>query len=229
MKSKELALIFLAGLGLAALMACETGDTCDIRTSGIRVDYEAFEEGESTRARAQFNYKGKSLELGNCGDTIEVNGVRLNKVGGVIPLTYEANVDATAEGEFVFVFQREDEGPFTSTTSLPDTFAITAPASGDSFSRAEAMDITWDNSDGDFMTVVVDADDLSNFDENPSDTGAYTINADSIETFSGHEDDDIQADLILTRELDGTVDPIFDNGSTCLGKVIDQISFTSTP
>ncbi len=229
MKSKELALIFLAGLGLAALMACETGDTCDIRTSGIRVDYEAIEEGGSTRARAQFMYKGTSLELGNCGDTIEVNGVRLNSVGNEFPVTYEANVDATAEGEFVFSFNREDEGPFTSTTSLPDTFAITAPADGDSFSRAEAIDITWDNSDGDFMNVVVDADHLLDFDETPSDTGAHTIAADSIETFSDHEDEDIQADLILTRELDGTVDPIFDNGSTCLGKVIDQISFTSTP
>ncbi len=229
MKSKELALIFLAGLGLAALMACETGDTCDIRTSGIRVDYEAVEEGGSTSARAQFMYKGTSLELGNCGDTIEVNGVRLNSVGNVHPITYEANVDATAEGEFEFVFQREDEGPFTSTTSLPDTFAITAPADGDSFSRAEVIDITWDNSDGDFMNVVVEADDLWGFDETPSDTGAYTIAADSIETLSDHEDEDIQADLILTRELSGSVDPIFDNDSACVGKVVDRIGFTSTP
>ncbi len=228
MKSKELILVFIAGLGLAALMACSTGDTCDIRTTGISVDYEAIEEDGSTRARAQFNYEGKSLELGNCGDTIEVNGVLLNKVGGVIPLTYEANVDATAEGEFVFSFNREGEGPFTSTTSLPDTFAITAPASGDSFSRADVIDITWDNSDGDFMNVVVDADDLLNFDENPSDTGAYTIAADSIETFSDDEDEDIQADLILTRELGGTVDPTFKD-ATCVGKVVDQISFTSTP
>jgi hypothetical protein len=229
MKSKELALIFLAGLGLAALMACSTGDTCDIRTSGISVDYEAIEEGGSTRARAQFNYEGKSLELGNCGDTIEVNGVLLNKVGGVIPLTYEANVDATTDGEFVFSFNREGEGPFTSTTSLPETFAITAPASGDSFSRANAIDITWDNSDGDFMNVVVDADHLGDFDEDPSDTGAYTIGADVLEAFhSDYDDDDIQADLILTRELGGTVDPTFKD-ATCVGKVIDQISFTSTP
>ena len=229
MKRKEFVLIFLAGLGLAALMACETGDTCDIRTSGIRVDYEAIEEGGSTSARAQFMYKDTSLELGNCGDTIEVNGVRLNSVGNEYPLTYEANVDATADGEFVFVFQREDEGPFTSTTSLPDTFAITAPADGDSFSRADVIDITWDNSDGDFMNVVVEADDLWEFDETPSDTGAYTIAADSIETLTDHETEDIQADLILTRKLDGTVDPIFDNGSTCVGKVVDRIGFTSTP
>ena len=85
MKIKEIALVFIAGLGLATLMACETGDTCDIRTSGIRVDYEAVEEGGSTSARAQFMYKGTSLELGNCGDTIEVNGVRLNSVGNVHP------------------------------------------------------------------------------------------------------------------------------------------------
>ncbi len=108
MKNRYFAMIALAGLGLMALMACETGDTCDIRTNGIRVDFEAIEEGGTTKARAQFLYKQTSLELGNCGDTIEVNGVRLNSVGNEYPVTYEANVDPNSNGEFEFVFNRED-------------------------------------------------------------------------------------------------------------------------
>lgn len=221
--------IALAGLGLMAMVACETGDTCDIRTSGIRVDYEAIEEGGATKARAQFMYKQTSLELGNCGDTIEVNGVRLNSVGSEYPITYEADVEPNADGEFEFVFEREDEGPFTSVTGLPDSFELMSPASGSTFSRQDPIDVTWSNSDWDFMTVAIEADELWSYEENVSDTGDHTIEAGDIEATSDYEDDDIEAELILTRTDEGTVDSIFDNGSSCVGKVVDSVTIVSTP
>jgi hypothetical protein len=226
---KHFVLLGLTGAALLALMACETGDTCDIRTSGIRVDYEAIEQDGVTTARAQFMYKDTSLELGNCGDTIEVNGVRLNSVGSEYPITYEADVEPNDSGEFEFVFAREDEGPFTSTTGLPETFELTAPASGESFSRAEPINVTWSGEDWDLMTIAVEAEDLWEYEETVSDVNAYSIAADELEAQSGAEDDDILAELILTRSDEGTVDAIFDSGSTCVGKVIDQVSFTSTP
>lgn len=229
MKTSHLIVMALASMGLLALMACETGDTCDIRTNGIRVDYEAIEQDGETTARAQFMYKDTSLELGNCGDTIEVNGVRLNSVGSEYPITYEANVDPDADGQFEFVFSREDEGPYTSVTGLPESFAITSPAPGTELSRADAIDITWSNGDWDMMTVEVEADDLWSYEETVSDTGDHTIDSGELETLDGHEDDDIEAELILTRTDDGSVDAIFDNGSSCVGKAIDQITFVSTP
>lgn len=230
MRTTGILMAVVVGLGAMALTGCETGDTCDIRTSGIRVTYEAIEEGSTTTARAVFMYKDTPLELGNCGDTITCNGVALSKQGNEIPIPYESAVDPDENGEFVFAFEREDEGPFSATASLPDPFSIDAPVDGEEFSRQEDIDVEWSNTAPGDMIVSVEADDLWEYEEETPDDGAHTIAAGEIEAQSGNEEDDLTADLILARQLEGTfTDNVFDSGSSVTGYTKDSVSIVSIP
>ena len=99
------------GLGLllaagASTMGCSSPeeDSCNIKTAGIYVEYEVFEEGPSARTRATFwvgnEPGGTILRLGSCGDAITVNGQTLSeKESGGDPY-YEATMAAADTYEY---------------------------------------------------------------------------------------------------------------------------------
>jgi len=213
----------------AAFSGCETGETCDIVSSAIRVNYEVIDQGSGQTARAQFMYKGTSLELGDCGDSIKVNGETLERVSGEYPVTYSADVEPDDDGEFEFVFDRSGDGPFSSVTTVPPSFNIDTPSEGSRLSRKDGFEIEWtDGSDYD-MHFQIEGDCVWDYSESTSDEGYFFIEPDEIEATVNDEDESCDAHLVMFRRMFGEVDPVFDEGSSIEGRSQDSLNFKSIP
>lgn len=232
---KRSVVLSLAMAGLVTTMGCVANpeeDSCNIRTGGIYVEYEVEEIGATATARAAFWVGdapgGTYLTLGNCGDTIEVNGSLLSLRGDLDNEVYEVELAAT--DSYDFVFTREDEDPYSTVITAPDPPLITAPTGGESISRAESFEITWDAGAGD-VELLIDGSCIWDYpdtlgDDVPDD-GSHTVPADGIEATQSGQDESCSVDLTLTREEAAAVHP--DLKGTAKGMGVGLVSFTSTP
>ena len=209
-------------------------DSCNIKTAGIYVQYEVFEEGNSARTRATFwvgdSPGGTFLTLGACGDTITVNGQSLGKNTSNIDHDYYETTMAAADS-YEFVFSREDEDPYTSSVSPRAPVVVTAPT-GASISRTEAFDVTWDANDSGSINLLIDGDCIKDYPnvlgDSVSDNGTHTVNAGAIEPFvSSDATESCVASVELTRENGGTLSSSLKG--TIKGSSMGRTSFTSTP
>jgi hypothetical protein len=109
----RLSLPILATVAVCTAACFPTEDSCNIKTPGIYVEFDVTETGNNARAKAVFwtgdSAGGTNLEL-TCGDTVIVNGVALEESGSN-PIEYTASIDIA--DQYSFVFEREDEDPYT--------------------------------------------------------------------------------------------------------------------
>ena len=213
----RLALVPLCLLSAVSVMGCTAPeeDSCNIKTGGIYVEYEVFEEGNQARATATFwvgdKPGGTYLSLGSCGDNITVNGQGMSKkTDNVNHDYYEAKLGKADSYEFVFT--REDEDPYSSSVSPRKPVNITAPTSGTSISRADAFEITWENNDSGKIELLIEGDCIEDFPsvngDDVADTGSYSVNADGIKPFMKDDaDKTCSASLSLTRKNSGSLSP----------------------
>jgi hypothetical protein len=228
-----LGMFVVAGSSMVA-MGCTSPeeDSCNIKTAGVYVEYEVFEEGDSARTRATFwtgdEPGGTHLSLGECGDTITVNGQTLGSRSGS-GITYYESTMAAAES-YDFVFSRPDEDPYTSSVS-PRTPVVATGPSGTSISRTEAFDVTWEADTGSIDLFIEGdcIDDYPNINgDSVADNGLYTVNAGEIEPkFESDATESCTATVKLTRENSGNLSPSLKG--TIKGSAIGRTSFTSTP
>jgi len=221
---------------LAALpIGCENPeeDSCNIKTPGIYVEFEATDTGSQVLAAAKFwtgnKPGGTSLFLGNC-DKISVNGTEMRE-GGSGQNVYRATI-GTAD-TYDFVFDRIDDGDtFNSTTTTPEAVTISALVSSDEIARDEAFDITWDTNGSGNINLIVEGDCIDDYPKinggNVSDTGSHTVNAGEITPkFQSDVDKTCTGSVTLTRQKDGTLDPALKG--TIRGYAAGKTSFKSTP
>ncbi|MBW2531710.1 MAG: hypothetical protein JRI55_09530 [Deltaproteobacteria bacterium] len=227
-------LLSLVMAGAAASMGCAKpeADSCDIKTGGIYVQYEVEERGATATAIAAFwvgdGPEGTYLTFGSCGDSIEVNGESMQLRSDVDNEVYET--DLAAADSYDFVFTRQDEDPYSTVVYTPDPPVISYPAGGESISRADTFDITWDTGAGN-VELLIEGDCIDDYpnllgDDVP-DSGSHTVAANGIEPDLNDEETSCSVDLTLTREQSGDVNPELAGEATGLG--VGFVSFTSTP
>lgn len=225
------------GIGLGVLVAvaasggCTTPeeDSCNIKTPGIYVEYEVVESGNGATARATFWVGdapgGTVLYLGECGDSITVNGQPLGKDGDL----YKASLSSADSYEFIF--ERTDEDPYVSSVSTPPAVNISAPT-GESISRADSFDIVWEANSSGSIELLIDGDCIKDYPnvlgDSIPDNGQHTVNAGGIEPFvSSDESESCTASVEMTREVGGSLSPSLKG--TIVGQSVGYASFTSTP
>jgi len=232
---KTIIVVALLALGAVAATGCMPAeDSCDVKTSGIKLELAATEEAGTAKGQAIFwTDEGRAMVLGDCGDKITVNGVEMEAEDGTVtPIVYSSAVDAT--GTYEFVFTRPDEDDYVSTvTGLRPAVTITAPESGTEAPRDVALAVTWEDNnagagDGQIAAVVT-GECLSEIDYEATwtDDGEDEIPADGLS--ADDETASCQAELVLTREVDGTLDSDLNQTGSIKGWSVGRTSFTTIP
>jgi len=219
--------LVLLCVGALAFVGCPREDSCLIRTQGMYFAFRVVEEDGQATVSAVFTVGGAlgtELALGDCGDDITVNGIPLQERRGAF-VYYDAVLDAADAYEFVFV--REGEGPYISTVTPPPPVNITGPEEAAVISRQDAFDVTWEDnyeaSPG--ITLFLGGPCIWDFQRDVGDNGLYGINADELQ-FVG-VDDTCDVSIILTRLVQGDLDPALDGFINA--KTVDRTWITSTP
>lgn len=230
-----LTMVALSAAFLSLLGCFPTEDSCNIKTDGIYVQFEAIEEGDSAIGKATLwvgdDPGGTNLELGDCGDELEVNGTTLSQKGSN-PIYYEAAIDVADTYEFVFT--REDEDPYTSTvTEMRPEVTVLGP-SGEDISRADEFEITWEDNDGGEIVLLINGDCIWDYPDTlgdeVADNGSHTVPADGIEATDSGENETCTAEITLTRET-ASANCTLDQSlkGTIEGKTVGRASFSTTP
>jgi len=224
----------LAACALSIITGCTNPEesSCNIKTGGVYVEFAAIEEGDSARGRAEFwvgDSPGGTQMILDCGDEVAVNGTVLQHNSGVPNDYYEAAISPAESYEFIFT--RPDEPDYASLiTNMRPEVTVLGP-SGDTIPRDEEFDITWEDNDGGEIHLYVEGDCIHDYPEvlgdDVADNGSYTVAANGIEAWEGDENESCVAEIELTREVDGTLDPALKG--TIVGKSQGRSSFTSAP
>lgn len=226
-----------------AFAACgESIDSSSVKTDGVYADFSARADGSGqTKIHAGLKTGGPNsntfltLEEGDTltffvdGESKDPNTVDVLDQFEV----YEKNVDKDAGGtEFKIEFTRENgtNAPDSSVT-LPKKFQITAPSSGDSFSRSsDDVEVTIDNEDqGTNMRLVARGDCVdTNYRTEFSGT-SFTIPSSELEDEEDSEaPDECEVTVTVRRTGTGQVDGAYSDGEF-LGVQKRKATFTSTP
>lgn len=207
-------------------------DSCNIKTAGIYLELEAIEEGANAVGKATFwvgdDPGGTYLVLGECGDQIAVNGTVLSHKSGN-PEWYEASIDPAESYEFVFT--RPDEDPYASVVAnMRPEVTILGPGN-DTIPRDEEFDITWEDNDAGEIHLRIDGDCIWDYPDvlgdDVADNGSHTVPANGIEATDSSENESCVAEIELSREVNGSLDPTLKG--TIVGKSQDRSSFTTAP
>lgn len=140
----------LTAFALCAGACSETPRSCDLDNAslvlratvsdlahGVEVEVEIESEPSITGGI------GTALALCPEADVLTVNGVDTEEVLALGHLYYTAEF-STRESSYEIALARKDHEDVVVVVDMPPSFEILTPASaGESFSRAEALDITW--------------------------------------------------------------------------------------
>ncbi len=228
--------LFLAGAGCKSTTSSE-----NIRTPGIAMGIVVTApsaESSTVRATIQVGDTGVTATYVNLegGDRLlaSIDGGEEESMQPESEGVYETGFATGAlDTEFKVNFDRtqDDDAP-NSVGNLPGPFDLTA-LTGSTFSRTEAVEVTWDPSgSGDPMNIAWNGDCvfLGSADI-PGDSGTYTLAADTIDATGSDEDPPPTCDVTLTvtRTRSGTPDTGLDPDSYVRLEQVRSTSFTSAP
>jgi hypothetical protein len=237
-----IALGSLLGVLSGGCLVASTGDTCEIKTSGIAMKATVEDDGTTVRAAAVFESGdmsgvGTKLEIGEC-DEFTINDRTTNRREDNLEIEYSVTWDAgDAPTDFVFRLNRKDDGDDVhAEVSLPARFSITAPDDGTEVSRAANLELTWDPPEpgGEIEVELEEEIDgdicFESYDDTVEDTGALTIPPGTIELSGIDEPEDkvCEAALVLTRTAAGAYPSELKDGGSVSAKVIRRVGFSST-
>ncbi|MCK9461985.1 MAG: hypothetical protein M0R80_20330 [Proteobacteria bacterium] len=231
---KTITIVALLVLGAIAATGCLANeDSCDLKTQGLSLELAAIEEGDTAQGQAIFKTdQGSAVVLGECGDSITVNGTELQAVDGtVVPVVYSAEIEPA--DEYTFVFSRPDAGGYTSTVSgLRPAVTVTAPAEGVDAPRDVLLDVTWDDNNAgagnDEIELLVTGDCINfDYDATWTDSGSDTIPANSLDVDG--DTTTCEAALVLTRKVSGTLDSGLNQVGSIEGWSMGRTTFTTIP
>lgn len=232
-------------IALCALLAagCESVDSEDIATSGIFARLDATAEGDGqTTVSAELKVGGSTsntyLDLSE-GDSLSATvgdaSSALSRHEGPLGLVwYDADFEGDTEDLAIsLAFERATaESAPSSAVTLPAPLALTAPTSGQSFSRsADLVTIEWSGSgESDELRVSITGDCLSFTvsDEDAPDTGRFEVSA-GLLVPDEDTGETCLATVTLERYRAGTVDPAYGEGGTFIATQRRTTQFTSTP
>ena len=205
-------------------------DSCNIKTDGLYLQLEAIEEDGNVEAQAIFwvgsGPGGTYLELGDCGDSISVNGQTMNASPGFDnPEIYVASIEPAASYSFELV--RPDEDPYVSTVSNSRA-AVTVTAPNDvTVSRAEALEVVWENNDAGEAEVTVSGACFYGFSDNVQDDGAFSVAPGSLDATDDEAMETCNATVVVDRVSPGAMANGLDGDIRAVSR--GRGEFTSTP
>jgi hypothetical protein len=138
----------VAGLWLG-VAGCNFGHSCDFETKSMKLVAEVVDNGAIVRAEASFRSEdgGVVTPIELCEDDIlTINGAPPIETIKLDRVTYSVTQDFDeAPRDFVFELDRDGRDEVVEAkVTLPDAFVISSPAEGQSLSRSEEVDLTWD-------------------------------------------------------------------------------------
>ena len=227
-------------LPLAALVGCESVESSDVKTSGMYAQFTAQADGSgSTRTEAILKVGGSTsntfVQLA-AGDELTVAGggaeqaMSEQNLGDLYSYTADFDFDEVGT-EFTFNLERAaDESAPSSVATLPAALDITAPAEDAIVSRSgDALTITWSGSgEAEDMEVTVTGDCFVAYWKPVDDGGQHIIDAGTMESFEGNDDEACDAEVTVTRKSTGTLDPAFGEG-TVTGEQIRTVKIRMDP
>ncbi len=241
MKCMHTLSLLAVSVGTFALMACESVDSEDIKTSGMHATFTAKADGTDTALEAILRVGGETsttyVALSDGDELAVTHGdetltLSENHLGDYY--YYTASVPTTgADERFVLSFTRaeEDSAPETVAT-LPAPMAFTSPAADTTFSRGtDAITVTWEPSGStDDVNIDIAGECFVNVMENLSgDPGTYTFEAGDLESREADEDDTCVATVTLTKKRTGTLDAAFGEGGKVYGAQVRELSLRVDP
>jgi hypothetical protein len=230
--------LLLALASALTLVGCLVTSSTDIETADIYARFVAESPvADTIEIQAELRQKdenGTAISLDE-GDLLKatVNGTTLEVEHAITSYSARfSDLAATAGVKVQVALERASKASASdSSVSLPDPFAIDAPASDAAHSRASDLVVSWsptassglmklDLSGGCFETVT---------EELATDSGSFTVSAGRFKTKDGMADVTCDATLRVTREVEGAIDPAFAGGSSIRGVQSQLVLLTLTP
>jgi hypothetical protein len=233
--------ILLAGAALF-VPACTSVKSSDLETSGMSAHMTVTADGQgNTDVIAELNVDTNATDFVDlsAGDSLvstaaggAPRSMSRSDVLGVISYDTGFTGEDAAGTAYTVAFHRKapNVSAPSSTCTLPQPFAITAPASGASLSRAgDAVVVAYSNSgQPDAMTYQVTGPCVNTATGTlPTDSGSITIPKGTLVESGGTSS--CTATLTLRRSRNGQLDPAFGYGGSISCDQARTLTFTSTP
>jgi len=224
-------------IGLSALgCSKETTSSKNIKTGGIAALIDVYAKTDTTAtvhvklvvggssSNAYVNLEGKD-ELSATVDDGEPKVLTAIDSG-----IYEANFKNVAEdSKFTVTLDRpDDETASENSGTLPAPFTLDEPA-GDLSREKDPLEVTWAPESSDSMNLEFHGDCIYTFGKDVSDTGSYTVKANTLDSTGGNEPETCDLDLDAVRTREGSDDSKFDPESWFRLHQQRAVSFTSKP
>lgn len=226
---------------------CNIGQSCDFETRAMKMVAEVVDDGITVRAEASFRSEDGAvvtpIELCE-DDTLTINGQALTETIKLDRVVYSITQDfEDAPRSFVFELVRDGRDEVVETrVDLPGAFDILTPAQGQSLSRSEEVDITWEppEPEGEMQieieemlgggicitTEMGDHDYKRHGGIRVEDDGMWKIPAGALTT---ELEEPCDATYKLTRSATGAYPEALDRGGFVEGRVQRTVGFESAP
>jgi hypothetical protein len=222
--------------------ACTSVKSSDLETSGMSAHMTVTADGQgNTSASAELNVDTNGTDFVDlsAGDSLVATPaggsprtMSRSDLLGVISYGASFTGEDAPGTAYTIAFSRKapNVSAPSSTCSLPQPFAITAPASGASFSRANDAVVVMYGYFGtsDAMTYQVTGPCVSTATGSlPADSGTLTIAKGTLVTSGGSSS--CTATLTLHRSRSGQLDPAYGYGGAISCDQVRTVTFTSNP
>jgi hypothetical protein len=224
-------------VGLAALgCSKETTSSSNIKTGGIAALIDVYAKTDTTAT-----VHVKLVVGGSSSNTyVDLEGkdeLSATVDGGVPQILkavdtgiYEVKFSNVGEdSEFSVTLDRpDDETASDNSGKLPAPFTLDDPA-GDLSREKDALEVTWAPDSDDSMNLEFHGDCIYTYGKDVSDTGSYTVKANSLDSTGGDMPETCDLDLDAVRTREGHADSKFDRESWFRLHQQRATSFTSKP
>jgi hypothetical protein len=144
---------------------------------------------------------------------------------------YEAEFKGVGDGtEFNVTLERpDDETASDNTGTLPPPYTLDEPTSNLS-RKTDDLPLSWAPAEsGDPMALEISGDCIYSWSKNVSDTGMYTVAADTLDSTGGDKPETCDLKLAVDRNRKGSADSKFDSESYFKLHQRRSVTFTSKP
>jgi len=230
-----------AALMCAACAACTSLNSNDLATSGMSANMNVTADGTGqSRVSATLHVDNNATDYVNLtsGDSLtatalsQTRTMAQNNVLGIV--SYDASFSsADASGTLYTIgLQRSKETSAPSShCTLPSSFAISAPAPGAAYSRAnDAITVSYSNGgQPDPMSLSISGCISYTLPFSDTSPGSVTIAKGALQAGSSSATGSCEVTLTITRSRAGTLDPAFGSGGAITCQQVRSVTFTSTP
>ena len=234
----------LLALGImCTLAACTDVKSSSIKTSGMSAHMHVTADGTgNTTATASLNVDDSAVDYIDLspGDTLTASASGqtqpMSRLDVLNAISYSANfsgLDAENTQYTIALTRMSDTSAPASTATLPKPFRLTAPAAGQSFSRAGAdIPVTWDAVGTDPMTYEITGSSCvqtviaTNI---PGDSGSVTIPRSRLMPTAGSSTASCQITITIRRSRNGKLDSAYGYGGNIFAEQARTVTVMSTP